>query len=157
MKKTSIALLVCSLLLLTGCSKRLGDFTVLSTNNTSLGDSFIRVAQNSKGVHSKPILLIIPLGAPNIEDAVSAALDKYQGEILTDVVVYLDWYYIPLIFGERKYRVIGDVWIRKDSLSQDAQMDAQNAKDIYVYDKDETGAISWKRIEKDDPAIKQIN
>jgi hypothetical protein len=149
--------LLFSLVLLGGCSTRLGNFTVLSTKNTDIGKRFVRTDLRVKGEDGRSIVVVIPMGYPNIQEAVDRALDKVGGRLMTDAVVYYDYYYIPYIYGEYKYRVEGDVWKEATkNISAAIQKDVKEAEQIYVAKKDENGQINLVKIKATDPVIKTV-
>ncbi len=100
-----------ALLSQTGCAMRQGDMTIVSTRNVNLDrvdlDSMPQVRQVT-GETSRPIILFIPLGYPHLEDAIDDALDKGDGDVMTDAVIHTDGYWL-LLFGENKIRVKGTV------------------------------------------------
>ena len=98
---------------LSGCVVRQGDFSVLSTKLVRLSDVDLSQADRVKGVEGRDvshIIFIIPTKAnPSFEDAVNNALEKADGDLLTDAVVYSWSWYIPYIYGQSGWRVKGDV------------------------------------------------
>ena len=98
-------------LLVIGCTQRLGDFTVMSTRNVDLNANYVKVENNVIGQDKKSIIIIIPTGIPNIEAAIDQALKSVDGgALMTDVSLTYKWYWIPYIYGEYIYEVEGDVW-----------------------------------------------
>ena len=98
-------------LLVIGCTQRLGDFTVMSTRNVDLNANYVKVENNVIGQDKKSIIIIIPTGTPNIEAAIDQALKSVDGgAVMTDVSLTYKWFYIPYIYGEYIYEVEGDVW-----------------------------------------------
>lgn len=151
-------LLIASSFLVNGCSQRIGDFTVISTKNMELGQKYVRTTLDGTkavGIDAKPIIVIIPLGQPNVKEAVDKALEKNGADVLTDVVVYYDTFYIPYIYGETKYRVEGTAWKRANELSQQLESDLKAAKQLYVA-KDVNGKTAFVEISKDDPIVKTV-
>ena len=159
-----LRLLSCSVVMFTlfflawGCSSRVGDFTVISTKNTELGQKYARTALDGSkavGIDSKPIIVIIPFGTPNIKEAVDKALEKAGAQVLTDVVVYYDYYYIPYIYGEMKYRVEGVAWKKVENLSAAMQKDLESAKAIYVA-KEINGKTQFVQVAENDRAVSAV-
>lgn len=150
--------LLFSLILLAGCSQRLGNFTVLSTKNTELGKKYVRAAvdQRVSGVDTKQIIVIIPMGIPNLQEATDRALEKYGAQILTNVVVYYDYFYIPWVYGETKYRVEGDAWKKVDDLNAQVEKDVNNAQQVFTL-KEVNGKQEFVSISKNDPIIDTIH
>ena len=107
--------LVVVLVLVAGCSVRHGDFTLITNKN--VGNVNMNEAEKVgqiEGVSKKPIIIIFPTGTPHLEDAVDDALKKADADYLTDAVVHYQWYYIPYIYGEYKWKIEGTAWkVRK--------------------------------------------
>ena len=88
MKKLLLA--VALAFLATGCSTRVGDFTMVSTKNVDLshGADFKLGVAKVKGEDSKPIILYFPIGQPDMKTAIDRAIESTPGAIaLTDVVI----------------------------------------------------------------------
>jgi hypothetical protein len=143
---------------MSGCTQRLGNFSILSTKNTEIGKNYVRVTTDKKasGVDSKPIIVIIPMGNPNMQEAADRALEKYGAQILTDVVIYYDWFYIPYIYGEFKYRVEGDAWKRVDDLKSSLESDVKNSEQIFAL-KEVNGKQEFVPVTADDPVLKNVH
>jgi hypothetical protein len=142
---------------LSSCSQRIGDFTLLSTKNAEIGQKYVRVSNQEKvvGIDSKPIIVIIPMGTPNIKEAVDRALEKYGAQVLTNVVVYYDYYYIPYIYGEMKYRVEGEAWKKVDSLSGTLKEDLENSEAVFAL-KESNGQRDFIPVAKTDKVVQQV-
>jgi len=96
-------------LLATGCSMRIGDFTMVSSKNVDMthGADFKRSAVRVKADDSVPIILGIPMGAPNMKTALDRAIEKTPGAIgLVDSVVTQKVFNF-VIFGQLGYEVEG--------------------------------------------------
>ena len=106
-------ILIFFLLVLTACSTRVGDFTVISTRNIDMDGEYELVGSKVKGKDMVPIITYLPLGSPSIEDAIDDALDSVEGDIMTDAIITHNvwWFYI---YGEQRYVVVGDVWKKVD-------------------------------------------
>ena len=105
--KTSVVL--CLFFALSGCSRRLVDFTVISSKNvpiTEKGTEFKKATTRVKGVDSKLSILFFP-GIPDMKEAIDDAIEKYPGAVaLTDGVVYnKSW--SCFFFGKNTYVVEG--------------------------------------------------
>ncbi len=107
-RSTCFVFLSFFLLGLFGCSYRLGDFTVLSTKNVELGAKYEKVGTGEES--DEVFVLYIPLGSPNIENAVDKILDNKQGDLLTNAVI--NAYNYSFLIGVMGYKVKGDVWKR---------------------------------------------
>jgi hypothetical protein len=98
-------------LFVSGCSTRIADLTVISPHNVSLKhvdiDSMSQV-KHVEGVDKAPIVLFFPLGQPNLEEAISDALRKGGGDLMTDVTVYEEAWW-AVLFGQKALRVKGTV------------------------------------------------
>lgn len=110
---TGSLVLAAALLLLPGCVVRQGDFTVLSNKLVRFSDFELSRADRVKNVEGRDvahIIILIPTKAnPNLEDAIDDALDKGDGDIMTDAVVHSWSWYIPYIYGQTGWKVEGDV------------------------------------------------
>jgi len=110
-KGMRIYLLSFALMTALGCSTMpMGSFSVLSTKNVNINDQkFELVRRRVKGISKRPIIIIIPMGSPIISEAVDNALNNGQGDILTNVTLTVNSFYIPYIYGESSYEIVGDV------------------------------------------------
>gem|GEM_PF-2028592 len=89
---------------MSGCATRILDFTVISTKNVDIpGTRGVKV----EGEDMKSIVIIFPTGQPSIKEAVDRALEKGDGDVLLDGVIYMKQWYIPYIYGEMGYVVDG--------------------------------------------------
>jgi len=98
------------LALLTGCTTRLTDFTIISTKNVDL--SVIgRARRGSARVQGKDtahIIIFIPTGTPNMKTAIDRAIESVPGSVaLVDGVLYQSFFYIPYIYGQSSFIVEG--------------------------------------------------
>lgn len=105
--KTSAVLF--AVVLLSSCSQRLVDFTVISSKNvpiTEEGIDFKKATSRVKGKDSKWSILFIP-GMPSMKEAIDRAIEQYPGAVaLTDGVVYSkSW--SCFLFGQNKFVVEG--------------------------------------------------
>ena len=62
------------------------------------------------------------------EEAIDDALQKVDGDLMTNVVMNYSYYYIPYIYGQGRYVVEGDVW-KKQTTDIGAKID----KDAIIY------------------------
>ncbi len=104
-----------AVLLFSGCSERIGDFTLISTKNVEIGGKYILVEGIFKGEDSKGDIIGIPLGFPSVKTAVDRCIEAGKGELLSNAVIE-NSYWSAIIWGERKFTVTGLVW-RKTSIS----------------------------------------
>lgn len=90
-------ILCASLLVLDGCSARLGDFTVLSTKNVDV--SGLKQGERITGEHCVNRVLGFPLGEISWKTAMDQALEKGKGNVMVDAVVtYKHW--TVILFAE---------------------------------------------------------
>lgn len=103
-------MVVMCIVLLTGCSTRLVDFTLISSKNVELshGELLKRGSQRVYGEDRKSMIIIIPTGEPSVKEAMDRAIEKTPGAVgLVDGVVTHKSWYIPYIYGEFWYEVEG--------------------------------------------------
>ena len=112
MRKLVIVITALAMLVASGCSTRLGDFTILSTKNVALNPSPER--RSVEGKHCANLLLgLIPLGSftPNIEEAIDNAFRHVpEGNVMTNAVIYQEPLFL-LIFSRNCFRVKGDIGV----------------------------------------------
>jgi len=86
-------------LIFTGCTTRIADLTLVSTKNIDLSDARLDITKGkrTKGESCRYWLLgLIPLGVPNLQEAVDDALEKGGGNIMVDQVTYQKGVYFIL-------------------------------------------------------------
>ena len=96
----------------TGCVVRHGDFTVLSSKLVRLSEIELSQEDRVKNVEGRDvghILIFIPTKQPTLEDAINNALEKADGDLMTDAVVHSWSWYIPYVYGQAGWKVKGDV------------------------------------------------
>ena len=105
--------LAAALLPLSGCVIRHGDFTVLSNKLVRTADFELSKADRSRDVRGSDvahIIVFIPTkGNVTLEAAIDDALRKGRGDVMTDAVVHYWSWYIPYIYGQTGWEVVGDV------------------------------------------------
>ena len=110
MNRFFVGLVALVLLLPVGCTTRMGDLTIASTRLTELDQIDLDEAptrKRVKGEDIKFIFLFIPFGIPHLEDAIDDALERGQGDLMTDVTVrQFSWWFLV---GQTGFRVEGDV------------------------------------------------
>jgi hypothetical protein len=97
------------LFLLTSCSERLGDFTLLSTQNVEIGAKYKKIG-TSEG-KDQVFVFLVPFGYPNLKNATDEAIRRIGGELMTNAVV--EAFNYSFIFGVMGYKVRGDIWKRE--------------------------------------------
>lgn len=93
-----------------GCTRRITDFTIISTKNMDLSQTsgFTRGSERVTGEDKASIIVIIPTGEPDLKEAIDRAIESTPGAVgLVDGVVRYKWFYIPYIYGETTYEVEG--------------------------------------------------
>lgn len=108
-----VLICLCTLMLLCeSCSQRMMDFTIISSKNINISNPdpnyCVKVANiRVKGKDSKSIILLIPMGTPNLKSAVDKAIEQYPGAVaLSDGVIYYK-YWNAIFFGKSQYEVEG--------------------------------------------------
>ncbi len=107
MKKS--LLIIISLLLL-GCTTREANFTIISTKSYDWTKSNTLKKAGNKviGEDIAHLIIFIPTGISSINEAVDNALDSVPGAVaLVDVVIYSKFFWIPFIYGQDGYMVMG--------------------------------------------------
>ena len=109
-----------TIVLFAGCWKqRVGDFSVISSRNFDLNSDYVLLEKGVTGEDTQYIIIFIPTGQINIENAVDDALKRVDGDVLTNATIKLKGFYIPYIYGESRYIVEGDVWKKSDAKISD--------------------------------------
>jgi hypothetical protein len=121
---------------LTGCSRRVLDFTVISSKNVSMKVDQQGIGPRTEGVDHVWWLLTIPLGTPQLKQAVDRAIENAgpQYDALIDGVIYSEAYYY-LITGKSGFKVVGTP-INTKQLVADLQsrgVDVENAMANVLY------------------------
>lgn len=112
MNKILIWFFAACLLISTGsCTHRLTDFTVISTKNVPIGDgiesTFVKGNSRVKGKHTAHTVLVIPMGYPNMKEAIDRAIESAPGSIgLADGVVKSSGWSC-LVYGQNSFVVEG--------------------------------------------------
>ncbi|HIT15414.1 MAG TPA: LysM peptidoglycan-binding domain-containing protein [Candidatus Avimuribaculum pullicola] len=121
MAKNIILTLLCACCLLTiSCTRRIVDFTVISSKNVPISDNGIQMKKADsrvKGVDGKWIVLGFG-GFPDMKEAIDDAIEQYPGAVaLSDGVVRQKSWNV-ILFGKNKYIVEGTP-VYTTNLSQD--------------------------------------
>jgi len=109
MKILSGLILILLFLGLTGCAIRQADLTAMTTRNVKLDGTNLNALSGERieGKDSKFVFLFIPFGLPHIENAVDDALDKGNGDLMLDAVIYIkSWWFL---IGQNTITVKGTV------------------------------------------------
>jgi len=116
MKKLTLITLSIMAIILSSCSHRVLDFTLISTKNVDLSKaaSFERGNQRVEGEDKISIILFIPTGTVNIKEAVDRAIESTPGCVaLVDGVINTKFWWVPYIYGESSAIVEGTPLIDK--------------------------------------------
>ena len=108
--KLILALTLITSALLSGCTNRLIDFTVISSKNIewNRANEYRRAGKRVVGEDMKQIIIIIPTGVPNAKQALDRAIESIPGAVaLVDGVLTSKFWYIPYIYGQSRYIVEG--------------------------------------------------
>jgi hypothetical protein len=96
MNKVKWMLIGLFIVISSGCAYRVADLTLVSTKNIDLNNAVLDISsgQRVKGSDCALSLLgLIPLGVPNIQEAVDSALENGNGNIMVDQVTYVREFY----------------------------------------------------------------
>ena len=133
MKKTLSLLSVALLLVISSaCTHRLTDFTVISTKNVPIGTQATTIKKMDKRVKGKDTahtILFIPLGSPNMKEAIDRAIESHPGAIgLVDGVIKSS-FWTCLFYGQSSYIVEGTP-IYEDTEAPGVQIHRNNTSDL---------------------------
>ena len=123
-----------SLIILSGCSQNIANFTLVSTKSTNLDNEYESIGQ-IEGLDIIYIIIFIPTGTPRIDEAVKNALLTNNADYITNTVIKLESFYFPYIGGYSRYKVKGEGWRMIDNVMPGV---AQPLRKIKGY-KPETG------------------
>ena len=107
-----LAIFVVAALVFSGCAVRHGDFPVISNKMLRLSEFELEKTDRVKNIEGKDIahtIIVFPTGVPTLEGALDDALEKGDGDVMTDAVVKSYGWYIPYIYGQSGWTVKGDV------------------------------------------------
>lgn len=113
-----IIFLVFFLFFVTSCTSRIIDTTIISTKSFELSDSenYEKLPDRVEGEDLAHMVIFIPLGLPDIKEAIDNTIEQIPGCIgLVDAVLYHKWFYIPYIYGQFRYVVEGTPIVKKGS------------------------------------------
>lgn len=101
-------------LMLSSCSSRILDFTVISTKNVDLNGEFVRTTNKVKGVDKQHMVLFIPIGNPDIKTAIDNAIENTPGCVAIENGVIKSSFWDVILYGQRKIVVEGNPLVLKD-------------------------------------------
>ncbi len=112
MKKYNIhlTLLVVCTLLISACSHRVLDFTLISSKNIDMTKSstFIKGKSRVQGEDLVHWIICFPTGTVNIKEAVDRAIESTPGCVaLLDGVIYTHFWWFPYIYGQESATIEG--------------------------------------------------
>lgn len=96
----------------TGCMQRIGDFTVVSTKNFD-SKGLYKLVGRMEGSDKRMLILGIPLGIPNMKNAVDNAIDAGGGIYLANAVIESGGWNAGIV-GQMGYTATGDVYALAD-------------------------------------------
>lgn len=108
--KFVLPLIVLTAFMFSSCSRRVLDFTLISSKNVDLtkGASFVRGKSRVEGKDMVHIIIFIPTGQVNIKEAVDKAIESTPGCVaLLDGVIYTKFWWIPYIYGQASATIEG--------------------------------------------------
>ena len=83
---------------LNACTVRVGDLTVVATQNVNLDHVDLDKLPQTKGIRGEDsvfIFLFIPFGVPNLKEAIDDAMLKGNGDVMVDAVIYrTTWWFL---------------------------------------------------------------
>ncbi len=128
-----VAALGIALLASSGCSTRIGDFSVISTGAPQYRTmDKAPIVQTVKGSDGRAWLLFIPLGKrPRIDEALDECLDVGNGDFMERARIYYKRWSI-ILFSYGGYTVIGDVGNSRGSPKTAAKRSQDEAAGDYV-------------------------
>lgn len=98
--------------LLSGCVQHIGNFSGLATGTYKAENinSSTLVVKDATGESCRSIIIFIPTGVPKLDEAVSEALAKNNGDFMMNARAYNSWWWIPYIYGRTCWTIEGDVY-----------------------------------------------
>lgn len=128
--KIKVFSLISALLLIVcfeSCTHRVADFTVVSSKNFPIFDSnnnYEKAPVRVTGVDRSHIILFIPIGSPDLKEAIDKAIEKHPNAIgLYDAVVKSS-FWDAILYGQSSYIVEGTPIV----LKKGATVDVDNLK-----------------------------
>ena len=105
-----VFLVTVSAFILNACTVRVGDLTVVATQNVNLDHVDLDKLPQTKGIRGEDsvfIFLFIPFGVPSLKEAIDDAMLKGNGDVMVDAVIYESgWWFLV---GQRTIEVKGTV------------------------------------------------
>lgn len=111
MRRTLAALLAALPLLSAACRFDQGHFTMLSdfpVQAVDLPEDEIDRLPYVEASDIVPFIVVLPIGErPSVERALQNALLGTNGDVLVDVTVEKEWFWIPFVYGWQGYHIRG--------------------------------------------------
>lgn len=117
MKKAVVVVVLSGTVFLSGCANRIADLTYVSTKAISQQElaSTTTDGERVEGKDSAHIIIFIPTGTPNAEEALDRAIEKKEGGVaLKNATIHSNWFYIPYIYGRSTITVEGEVLTKEN-------------------------------------------
>lgn len=108
--KSNLIFLTVLTLLLSGCTYRILDFTVISSKNIDLTQTarLVRGKNRVEGLDRVHWIIMFPTGRVNMKEALDHAIESTPGCVaLLDGVVHYKFWYIPCFYGRQSVTVEG--------------------------------------------------
>ena len=117
MNKVVPVLALASVAALSGCTNRIADLTYVSTKNISQEEiaSATTDGERVEGKDTAHIIVFIPTGNPNVEEALDRAIEKKKGGLgLKNATIHSSSFWIPYVYGQSSIIVEGEVLVPGD-------------------------------------------
>ena len=87
-----------------------GSYQTIEPANVGDTSHHILIEKDATGFDKSIYWALYAGGPPTLDEAVKNILEKHRGESLRNVKITQEWWFIPLIWGEHKMVVQGEVW-----------------------------------------------
>ncbi len=125
MKKSILSLSAIAMLVFSGCTTRLGNMTVVSTNNIDGLNAHVTAESRTAGETCIHNIIIFPVGSfqNRLQIATDEAIDNghkkgIKGDVLINAKINVTHWYIPFLYGQNCLRVEGDLIPLSDSIKK---------------------------------------
>lgn len=117
MKRLILSTIAAGMLIsFSGCATRLGNMTVVSTNNVDGLNAHVSETQRTEGESCTHTIIVFPVGdfQNKLQIATDNAIDNghkagLKGDVLVNAKIDRKYWYIPLIYGKDCMKVKGDL------------------------------------------------
>lgn len=107
---TRLPIVALVLLACASCRFHVGDFAVFGdfrAEDIDIPDD-VESIPIVEGVDMMNVVIFVPINdPPTVENALKNALESTDGDVLIDVTVEKEWFWIPFIYGWNGYRIRG--------------------------------------------------